>query len=259
MPLKEVFMLRKIIMLLSLWSFSSGQWAQAAFAVFDAQNLMQMLTDNIATVEQWGIDNQKQLEQLQQLIQSNTWAQTNSTLNQRASWQVVETARQETLALVHATSSIWQQCGQLSRFLATMKSSEAWLACARSGSCSFENYLRDLDESTVKIAQNAAAYAERMQVHLGQKAQALERLKTNGQTAKGQADIMDNMSKINAEIASSMIDLNGQSTQLISLITKAQALKADERQSFMAQEQYFEAKTGWHSQPHLEMTLPAFK
>ncbi len=244
--------------LLLLW-LAAGHAVYASYPVFDTQNLMQMLTENVATIEQWGVDNQQQIAQLNELVQSNTLAKANSTLNFGANWEMIDKARAETFALVNAASTIWQQFGRLSRLIADMKSADAWMACARSGSCSFERYLQDIDEATVKIAQVAAEQAERMQTHLGKKAQVLQELKAQGQSAQGHADILDNLSQISSETAASLIDLNGQSTQLISLITKDQAQQADERQAFMAQEQYFELADGWKRQPHFDLTLPSFK
>ncbi len=232
---------------------------QAGLAVFDAQNLAQMLTDSIGTIEQWGIDNEKQLQQLQQLLEGNEIARLNSTLGHLESWALIDKARADSLALVHSASAVWREYGDLSDFIASFETAQAWESCFRRGQCSFESYLQDLDEFTVQSAREQAQQAERMQQHLAEQAQLLKSLKTEGQGAVGQAEVLDNMAKINAQTASSMVSLNSQSAQLLSLISKEQAQRASERQVFSAQEEAFVDDSQWVRQSHLDLTLPAFK
>ena len=217
----------------------------AALTVFDPQNLAEMLVENISTIEQWGVDNQKQIEHLTELRRANDLSEINSALTMQDSWNEIEAMRAESLQLVNAAAAMWRQYGDLAQFFSSMKSADAWVACFKSAQCSFERYMQDIDEQLIESAEAAAVLSQDMQGHLKQKADVLKELKTEGRNVQGQAEILDNLSKINAETASSLIDLNQQSTVLVQLVSQNQALRADERQAQRAKSQAFRTTDGW--------------
>ncbi len=221
----------------------------AALTVFDPQNLAEMLVENISTIEQWGVDNQKQIEHLTELRRANDLSEINSALTMQDSWNEIEAMRAESLQLVNAAAAMWRQYGDLAQFFSSMKSADAWVACFKSAQCSFERYMQDIDEQLIESAEAAAVLSQDMQGHLKQKADVLKELKTEGRNVQGQAEILDNLSKINAETASSLIDLNQQSTVLVQLVSQNQALRADERQAQRAKSQAFRTTDGWGRGP----------
>ena len=170
----------------------------AALTVFDPQNLAEMLVENISTIEQWGVDNQKQIEHLTELRRANDLSEINSALTMQDSWNEIEAMRAESLQLVNAAAAMWRQYGDLAQFFSS---------------------------------------------------DVLKELKTEGRNVQGQAEILDNLSKINAETASSLIDLNQQSTVLVQLVSQNQALRADERQAQRAKSQAFRTTDGWGRGP----------
>lgn len=231
--------------------------AQAAYTVFDPQNLAEMLTEKVSTIEQWGVDNMKQIEQLQELVKGNNLAQVNSSLNNLSSWDELKQVYEETMAQIYAVQSLWREYEAMADFLSSLNSTEAWLYCLQQNStCNFDQYFELIDKTIVTFSQNSVLNAQKMQQHLQSKAQNLKQLQLEGQKAQGHADILDNLAKINTETASSLIALNSQSAQLVELISREQANEAVTRQATLARQQAFAEKGGYNGERHVELRLP---
>lgn len=231
--------------------------ASAGLPVFDSSNLTEMVVQKIATIEQWGIDNQKQIEQLQQLMRANELTAVNSALNQQGSWAAVGSVFDASLTQIYAVQSLWREYEKAADFFSSLKTTEAWLYCLKQGSsCSFDRYFKLIDENVITQSQGAAQNAQQMQQNLQRKAELLKTLKSEAVTVEGHADLLDNLSRINAETASSLIDLNSQSAQLIELISRDQLNEAAARQALQARQEAFADKGDYPGETHVDLTLP---
>lgn len=231
--------------------------AQAGWPVFDAQNLTEMVIEKIAMIQQWGVDNMKQIEQLQELVKGNNFAQINSTLNNIGSWNEIKKVYEETMAQIYAVQSLWKEYEAMAEFLSSLNSTEAWMYCLQKDStCNFDQYFELIDKTIVTFSQSSILNARKMQQNLQTKAQSLKQLQLEGQSAKGHADILDNLAKINTETASSLIALNSQSAQLVELISREQANDAVTRQATLARQQAFAERGGYQGEQHVDLLLP---
>lgn len=232
--------------------------AQAGgWPVFDVSNLMEMIVEKIGTIEQWGVDNQKQIEHLQQMIKGNDLAQLNSNLNNLTSWGELQSVYQDTMSRIYAAQALWQEYEKMADFFSSLKTTEAWMYCLQQdSSCNFDQYFELIDETIIAMSKNAVSNAQKMQSNLQQKANVLKQLQLEGQHAQGHADILDNLSKINAETSSSLLDLNSQSAQLVELISREQAGEAVSRQAALAREENFASKGSYQGEDHVSLTLP---
>ncbi len=240
-----------------MFSFLGVPALASGLPVFDASNLTEMVVQKIATIEQWGIDNQKQIEQLQQLQRANDLTAVNSALNQQSSWSTVSSVFDSSLTQLYAVQSLWQEYEKAASFFSSMKTTDAWLYCLKqNSSCSFDRYFKLIDENVITASQGAAQNAQQQLQNLQRKTELLKSLKSEAVKVEGHADLLDNLSKINAETASSLIELNAQSAQLIELISRDQLNEAATRQAQQARQEAFADKGDYPGESHVDLTLP---
>lgn len=229
--------------------------AQAGWPVFDAQNWMENMLHKVAAIEEWGVDNQKQIEHLQEMQRTNEWAKVNTELHNSESWQDIERIEQQTMVMVQASRTLWQELETFASYVEIFKQAEAWEKCFKAKYCDFGTYLEQLDDLLMVSAREAAFNAGDMQEHMQQKAETLKALSAAGRKAQGQADLLDNLSRINTETAASLIDLNTQTSALLQMLGNEFSARSSRQQGLREQSRAFRTSKGtWHHE-HVDLRI----
>ncbi len=208
---------------LTLVLFSMSLWA-SGFPVFDAAALTENMLHRILYLDQWARDNLAQADQLSSLNVGNNIAQgshelmaQNYAMDLKASWAHITALQEDSLGLLHATQSTWEEFGSVGQYLAAFYKAEAWERCFEGTSpCTFGTVVKKLDNEAIDQALSAYQHAQAMSQKLERQVQALQNLSAESQSSHSAAGTLDALSKINGAVASSLVDLNSQ----LAVITK---------------------------------------
>lgn len=173
--------------------------------------IAEKLGSQLDTLRSWSESNQQSAQVL--LEQSNTamqMAEYDHLKPNADTWDKVEELNEQSLGLLHATSSLWESYGTFSAYLASHKKAEAWQKCLeqKGAYCSFRDALEELDTNTIDAATQAAKSAEESQSVIEDQIAKLESLSFEARGAEGLGAGLDTLSKVNAASASSLINLN---------------------------------------------------
>lgn len=196
----------------------------AALAVIDSAALSESISQRIMTIESWARDNLNQVRQIQELLSGNNiltntqkLMDLNYAMDFKASWEQISALQEQSLALLYASKSVWEEYGSAQQYYAAFHKAQAWKNCMQSHSCHFDQVLNSLDESTISQSLQAYRQAEAMNDKLNAQVAQLKNLVTESELNHSQAGTLDALSKINGVVASSMVDLNNQMAQLTKL------------------------------------------
>ncbi len=220
------------------------QEASAGLPVIDGSNLAENLTMRILSMQQWLEDNNTQINQLTN-IKNNyslnqdrfSLAKKNASMPNLTLWDDTKSVTERTLTLVSAAADLWSEAGSLSSYLSSFQKSSAWATCFSSGRCDFASYLKTLDNNAIATSRTAMQNADAMQSKMKQDADFIKSMMNKSQSSEGIGDTLDNLAKINAMTLNSIMDLNTQVNQLITLLgTKMARTSNDNLQKAERQE-----------------------
>lgn len=199
----------------------------AAFPVFDAAALTENILHRILYLDQWARDNLAQADQLSSLNVGNDIAQgtqnlmdQNYAMDFKGTWEQINALQEDSLVLLHATKSAWEEFGSVGQYLSSFYKANAWEECFNSGTrCTFAQVVKKLDDEAIEQALTAYRHAEAMSARLEHQVQELQSLSRESQDSTSAAGTLDALSKINGSVASSLVDLNSQ----VALMTRLQS------------------------------------
>ena len=211
-----------LALVLSVWCLPS-----LAFPVFDAAALTENIMHRLLYLNQWAKDNLNQADQLSSLNVGNNIVQGTQDLMQqnyamdfKGTWDQINALQENSLVLLHATKSTWEEFGSVGQYLASFYKADAWERCLTTGKrCTFSDVVKRLDDEAIEQALDAYRHAEAMGDKLETQVQELQSLSQESQSSQSAAGTLDAMSKINGSVASSLVDLNSQ----VALLTKLQS------------------------------------
>lgn len=208
--------------------------AQAALPVIDTSVLGQSIKQQVLSIEQWARDNLNQASQIEKLVTSNTLLtgtqdlmRSNYLMDSKQTWEQIRNLHQNSLALLYATKSIWEEFGSANQYYASFQKADAWKKCFHAGNCTFSTALNSLEESSISQAMQAHKNADEVTEQLAKQISSLQAIVTESQSTQSQAATLDALSKINGSVATSMIDLNAQIAQMIKLQSHELATNAN--------------------------------
>lgn len=197
-----------------------------AIAVFDAAALSENILHRVLYLDQWARDNLTQANQLSSLNLGNDIIQgtqdlmsQNYAMDFKETWEQITSLQEDTLVLLHASKSAWEEFGSLGQYLASFYKADAWEKCLADGNCDFQEVVQKLDDEAIVQALNAYRHADEMNVKLASQVQELQKLGRESQNSQSAAGTLDALSKINGAVADSLVDLNSQ----VALLTKLQS------------------------------------
>ena len=205
---------------------ASFNTAHAAIPVMDASALNESVMQRIISIEQWARDNINQARQIQELLSGNNIAHDtqnlmdrNYVMDSKESWQNIARIKEQSLSMLYASRSAWEEFGSAQQYLASFQKASAWSKCMQAGNCSFSRVLTELEDSTISQAMEAFEMSQSMNIKLQEQIDQVQALVVESQSTASQAGTLDALSKINGSAALSMIDLNNQ----IALLTRLQS------------------------------------
>lgn len=220
-----------------------------ALTVIDPTLIAENIFQRILAIEQWAQDNSNQLDQINKLDTGNTILDDTQTLMEqnyamdfKASWDQVMSLQEDSLALLHAAKSVWEEFGSAQQYYASFHKAQAWEKCMQSSHCNFATALNEMDNQSIEQALQAYQNAEDMNVKLQEQIDLLQELNTESQNSESAAGTIDTLSKINGHVASSMVDLNNQIAQLTKMQSHEMAQKSNED---LAHDSYIRAITSF--------------
>lgn len=221
--------------------------AHAMITVVDPSLIRENVMQRVLAIEQWARDNINQLEQITRLDTSNVILDgtqqlmtQNYAMDFKESWQQVKHLQKESLTLLHAAKSMWEEFGSSQHYYAAFHKAQAWENCMHQKHCTFATALNELHDKSITQAMQAFHNAEDMNAKLQAQIEQLQQLNIESQESTSAAGTLDAMSKINGHVASSMVDLNNQIAQLTKLQSHEMAQKNNEA---LAQDSYIRAIT----------------
>lgn len=223
--------------------------ALGAVPVVDGSLISENVVQRVLAIEQWAHDNLRQLEQLTSLDKGNEildgtqilMAQ-NYAMDNKASWQEVQALQEESLTLLHAAKSMWEEFGSAQKYYAAFHKAQAWDKCMQGTHCSFSRALEEMDDAAISQSLQAYQNAEDMNFKLQGQIERLQQLNAESENTASEAATLDALSKINGHVASSMVDLNNQIAQLTKLQSHHMAKESNEA---LAHDSYVEAITSF--------------
>lgn len=252
LPSAAATMLKTLIVAGSLTLYAPG--SEAALAVIDGAALSESIMQRIMAIENWARDNLNQARQIEELLSGNTiltdtqeLMDHNYAMDFKHSWQQVSDLQEQSLALLYASKSAWEEYGSAQRYYAAFHKAQAWKECMHQSSCHFDQVLKALDESSISQSLQAYQQAEAMNDKLNGQISELKNLVSESQDSHSQAGTLDALSKINGVVASSMVDLNNQIAQLTKLQSHQMAANSNAQ---LAQRSYLEQMMSYqHFEP----------
>ncbi|MDY6322568.1 MAG: hypothetical protein SPL30_06640 [Succinivibrio sp.] len=168
------------------------------------------LTQSLDTMRQWSQTNQEQTDVLRQSAERgmDMAVQDHEKPNVQ-SWRDMDRLTENSLGLLHASSSLWETFGTLNEYLASFMKAEAWQECMEKGKeCSFRAVLEHMDSNSIEYATQAAKNASNSSAALKEQIAKLERLSGQARSAEGLGAGLDTLSQVNAASAASLMDLS---------------------------------------------------
>lgn len=227
----------------------------ATFPVFDASALHESISQKVAAIEQWATDNANQIKQLQELVNTYELEAKNSIMPMLSAWQDLQSLHEDSLSLLHASASVWQEFGDANRYLASFKRSDAWNNCIQSGHCNFKKTLRLIDNTAIDFATKSYQNAELMQEKLKSQIIEIQKLNLEARSSTGRAASLDALSKINSSISSSLVDLNLQTSTLVKLLSHDLAAKNNEDLATKSSYEIFMQTDEYIKSPHINLSI----
>lgn len=224
--------------------------AHAALPVIDGAAIAESISQKIIAIEQWARDNLNQARQIEELLDGNNiltdtqnLMDKNFAMEYKHSWEQVSSLQDQSLALLYASKSIWEEYGSANRYYAAFQKAKSWEQCMKGRHCTFAKALENLEDSSISQSIKAYQNAEAMNRKLNEQISSLQKLVQESKNSKSQAGTLDALSKINGSVASSMIDLNGQLAQLTKLQSHELAKQSNEQ---LASDSYFKEITSYN-------------
>lgn len=221
----------------------------AVMAVIDNTLVGENVVQRVLAIEQWAHDNMRQLEQLNSLDQGNVILDDtqqlmvkNYAMDSKGSWQQVQALQEESLTLLHAAKSMWEEFGSAQHYYASFHKAQAWDKCMQGQHCTFARALEEMDNQAISQSMQAYQNAEEMNTKLQGQIELLQELNQESENSESQAGTLDALSKINGHVASSMVDLNNQMAQLTKLQSHHMAQESNEA---LAHDSYVQAITSF--------------
>ncbi|MCR5085156.1 MAG: hypothetical protein K6A65_06605 [Succinivibrionaceae bacterium] len=199
--------------------------ARGVQEVIDPKALQESINQGIRQMNQWETENRNKLAEIAELEKTRVLEERNSEMPGKAGWAGIDEVNGRTLAMLHASKSLWQQYGSASEYLAAFKKSSAWRQCFSTRGCTFSRSLSLLDERGVDYATQAYLSAQRMQQKLSADIAALERISREARAAEGRGAALDALNKINSSMADSMLDLGHGTAALVGIISHDSAMR----------------------------------
>lgn len=217
--------------------------------VIDAAAISESISQKIVAIEQWAKDNINQAKQIEELLQGNNiltdtqeLMNNNYAMDFKHSWDQVSNLQNQSLALLYASKSLWEEYGSAQQYYAAFQKSRSWEQCMKGRHCTFAKALKNLEDSSISQSLQAYHNAESMNQKLNEQIHSLMQLVNESKNNKSQAGTLDALSKINGSVASSMIDLNSQLAQMTKLQSHAMAKQSNEQLMF---DSYFKEITSY--------------
>lgn len=215
------------------------------------------LSASLDTMRSWSEDNRRQTEELRENAEkAMKLAGTDHETPDRETWSKLDELNENSLGLLHASSSLWESYGSMSAYIASFKKAEAWQECVKSHKhCSFREVLSRMDSNSIDYATRAMRSAEENSKAIGQSIRKLEELSFEARGAVGLGAGLDTLSKVNAASAASLADLGTSINTLLRIQAHEQAVKHN--QALAQQEGSREALEGGDSvrSPHFNLEL----
>lgn len=198
----------------------------AALAVFDAALFNETVREHSVTLNQWAKENSQRLAQLQQQQQTHALLEQHTTMPGQQSWSNVQQVQEQSLALLHATKSLWGEFGSAQRYYEEFLKAQSWQQCFATNNCNFALALEFMNNTNIKHAQNAYNQADEVIASLNQHISTLVKLSQEGQSSFSLAATLDVLSKLNGSVAASLVNLNSQIATLNQLMSQDLSTKA---------------------------------
>lgn len=227
----------------------------ASYMVFDASALRESISQKVAAMEQWATDNAHQIQQLQELVNTYKLEAQNSVMPMLSAWQDLQSLHEDSLSLLHASASVWQEFGDANRYLASFKRADAWNSCIQSGKCNFKKTLHLIDNTAIDFATKSYQNAELMQEKLKNQIREVQKLNLEARSSTGRAASLDALSKINSSISSSLVDLNLQTSTMVKLLSHDLAAKNNEDLAGKSSYENFMQTDTQVRSPHLDLSI----
>lgn len=237
--------------------------SQAGMPVIDAANLSENLMLRIMSIQQWLEDNTHQIDQLDKLKENLNLDEDRFALDKKNSlmpnlnlWQETSKLSDRTLSLVSASSDLWGEMGDLASYVASFQKSQAWQKCfTEKGSvCGFAEYLAGIDENVIDTARVAMQNAEAMQYKIKNDVRLIKSMMEKAQDSEGLGDTLDALSRISTMTQGSLSDLNGQFTQLISLLGTTMAKESQQKLVINERKKaFFDEKAPYQEDFHFDL------
>lgn len=177
---------------------------------------MEQRKDNL---EQWAIQNQKDIEKLKALEASYDLELKNSTKNHSQSWEHFNSLNLNTQNLLKASAALWEEYGNANLYVATFKKSDYWKRCLEHNNCQTKESMQYIDEKSIDFATKAYLSADVAKDNLKNQLEILDNLVQEAQTSQGYADNLDAIAKINSQTAVSLQELNAQISTMLQLLS----------------------------------------
>lgn len=214
-------------MLIFIFAFSKFTFATTQssssmpsfFEVEDKKSLAQSLEMQQQTLSQWQKENDARLKQLQAQEDLLSFNEEDSKMPNKESWENINEIQENVMALMEANISLWEEFGDANKYYASFKKASAWQECFESGSCTFNQTINLLDDSSISFATKAYENAQQMQTKLKSELHNIANLTYEGENAVQRGALIDTLSKVNSQSAISLLDLNNQIATLVQLIS----------------------------------------
>lgn len=216
------------LLYLSCMDISVGM---AAVPVVDAQLINETIQSRVESMQAWAKDNELQISQLQQLVNTQAFLEQQATMPYQSTWQSMQKLQENSLALAHATQAIWKEFGSAHNYYVNHLMATAWDGCIASGNCNFNQALSKLNNAALQQALQAAENANQVNTQLSTYISHLQQLSIQAQSSTSIASTLDTLTKITGNIDALLITLNAQSAALLQQQSQEATQQALERQS----------------------------
>ena len=193
------------------------------YSVFDSKSYQESLKQKQQRLEQWEIQNEKDIEKLSALQDSLELQVENSTWNNKETWSGLEEVRENTANLVSASRALWEEYGSASQYYASYKKASYWQQCLELDNCLEDDSLSAQDEASISFALKAYKSADLALEQLDAKLEALNELSAEAHDAQSFADSLDVLAKINTGTASALLELNTQVSTMVQVFSHSLA------------------------------------
>lgn len=189
------------------------------------KRIVSQMNDSISLLREWSAQNKARTDELVSMMKvSQAVAKTNLQRPQAETWRDVERLNVDSLALLGASKSMWEEYGSLNNYLSSFQKAQSWRNCMQQGSsCDHRKMLEKMDEQSIDFAARASQSAEIMTERLNEQIQNLRDLQGEARTSDGVNASLDALSKVNSTTATSLVNLSNQINNLLKLTAHEQA------------------------------------